>query len=578
MSAWNHDGSRVHNAVAPLAWASLDLKLIAGGGSTTHPSARTMALLKIENSAGWPYMAFRPGGAAFTTYVNQTLGHGSVVITPNSATGDAALVLVPTSATGTVEWQSQTASATEIWLVGFIEGTDSGQTVFSAAMPSTWTDLDLTQDLGAAPTGVTAEALVYLWYLRSGGTSNEIATRPNGGSSNFLGSGVLGGCSQGAPFAVADTEAYVGKTDGSGIIEHRGDTVVPNATVLLESFEETNFDDFDVEVYAAAAPPLGWQALDLSAHVGLRRSLVLIQVHLENAAPGGLQATAFQPTGDAGDYLPGSVAYPMGVACCGLDAGDRTLCLCETNASGVLNWISSGVLRDTDLRLMGAFRANDPPVISSEAPTGVAVAPDANISFTTSDDAQVIQNTIDLTLTPPGLPADPVIVNGVFQGFYTGTVVANGTNGFDVTVDPVPMIVGAWTAVAYCEDVYGASDTAPWGWTVIADPPTISNQFPTGSVLDLSSIRFTLLDDYGLYIPTLEIRAIPAAGTPLVVYTGAAFQTGWGGIVVETGVIYWTEPTRVDVTINTWPDDFEESSPRRWTLEVAITSIADVEI
>lgn len=579
MSGWVHDGNRVFNGAAPTSWTDLDLKAIAGGGSTSHPSGRTLALLKVVNGAGWSYMAFRPNGTSYDTYVNQPDGHGCCMCTPNNATSDAALVLVQTDSAGIVEWQAQANDATEIWLVGFVEATTVDLTVRSdSAMPSTWTSLDLTQDVVATPTGLSAEALVFLWVERTGGTSNYIATRPRiPGYANFLGSGVLGGCSQGEINNATEYEAYAQKTSSTGDIEIIAATVVPNTEITLASFEEDGFDNFNIEVFAAAQPPTSWTSLDLSTQVGSRRALVMLQVHHENAAPGGLQGVAFRATGDTGDYLPGNLGYPMGVACCGLDADDRTIVITETASDGTVEWISSSTARDIDIRIVGVLGENDPPVVQNWSPTGTGISPTQNIYFEVTDDTQVLQNTIDLDITlPGGSSPTSIIANGVFQAPYTGTIAANGSNGFDVTVDDIPMIVGVWDATVYCEDASSESATQNWNWTVTADAPEISNNFPTDTVLELEKIRFTITDDYGMDESTLVIRAIPSIGVPLTVYTGSAFQTGWSGYIVESGAIYGSDPTKIEIAITEFPEDFLLSSPKRWTIESTIDSIVAV--
>lgn len=362
MASWEHDGNKVFDGVAPTSWTDLDLKLIAGGGSTEHPTARTLALLKVVNSSGWPYMAFRPDGVSFDTYSNDSGGHGCVVITPNSSTGDAALVFLPTSTSGLIEWKSQTASNVEIWLVGFIEADVSDQEVFaSGALPSSWTDLDLTEDTVSAPTGLTEEALAYLWYHRTGGTKNEIATRPNGGRVNFLGTNMLGGCSQGQPTASGKYESYVMKTDSSGLIEHIAASTVPNAEVILASFIQDGFSDIDAEIFPSATPPTVWTELDISSQVGNNRALVMLEVHNSSASPGSIFTIAFRADDDTADYLPGSIAYPIGVAAVGLNADGRSMVLVETGPSGKLEWKALSTVRDVDIRIAGYMQ----PVVTT---------------------------------------------------------------------------------------------------------------------------------------------------------------------------------------------------------------------
>lgn len=463
---WVHNGSRVYNAAAPVAWADLDLKLDDAAGPTGHPSAHTLALLKVVPGAGSSYVAFRTKGSTDNTYVTVTGGHGCAVAKPDSATSDAVLIFIPTDSAGLVQWKAQAASAMEIWLVGYVEATAVDLVVrASGAMPTVWTTLDLTQDVLAAATGITGEALSYLWFERTGGSQNDWATRPaDPGYGSFLGGEVQGGSSQGGYGIVTDVEGIGQKTDTSGEIEILGVPPVSNEEIRLASFVQDVFASGDIEVYAAAPPPTSWTTLDMSAYIGSQKALVMIQVHMENSGGVGLQGVAFRTPGDASDYLPAIFTEPMGVACSSLNFDKRTIVLVEAS-SGSVEWISSSTLRDVDLRLVGVIPEN---------------------------------------LSTP-----------------------NGAN-------PSPT------------DLLLTSDT---------------------------DISFELTDSYGLDMSTLVITATPAASPPITVYTGGAWQTGWGGLISEQAPIFGSYPTKAAVRINTFSDAFVLSSPRRYTMSVAVTNI-----
>lgn len=97
--------------------------------------------------------------------------------------------------------------------------------------------------------------------------------------------------------------------------------------------------------------------------------------------------------------------------------------------------------------------------------------------------------------------------------------------------------------------------------------PYIEAVDPTGVVTGLTGgIRFRIVDDisHTLILASLVIRAVPAAGRALTVYTANAFTTGWGGVVlaVNGGQVF-------EVRLSTMPD---LASPMLWTWEVEITS------
>lgn len=576
MSTWQHDGSRVFNGTAPTAdWATLDLRSVAGGGSTTHPTARTLAVLKVLPSAAISYTGFRPDGTSYQTRIGYSDGHGCCSIaTPASR---ASIVVVPTSAAGVVEWRSFTAGVVEIWLLGYVEAEIADDIVRAdSAMPSAWTTLDLTEDTGASPTGLIGEALAFVWCERTGGTINDCATRPVTPGGAYLVSAATDGASQGRPHAVNDYEGYLQKTNNSGEIEIIAGATVPNTILTLASYEESGWTDLNTVVFATAAPPTSWADLDLSGSVGSKRSLVLLELSMDSANPGTPLRVGFRPNGDTSDYMPSSVTVPMGAAGCALDADEVTALVVETDASGVVEWQAhSAVTRDCSIRLLGALIADDPPVISSALPTGTVV-PETSISFSTADDSDQPSATIDLEVAFPGDPsATDIIINGVFQSPYTGTIVANGSNGYDVSVNAIPMPEGTYTATAYCEDDIGQSDTEVWGWTVAStqDPPALSGQEPA-SILRRSDevIRCTVTDHYGIDLSTLVITAIPCIGTPLVAYTGSAWQSGWGGAISGTGGSYGS-PTRVQISITTLHEDFLASAPKRWAIDVTADTI-----
>jgi hypothetical protein len=467
MSAWTHDGSRLFTGNSPIVWADLDLKLVDGGvGNTLHPTAHSLALLKVENSVGSPLIGFRTNGKADNTYITVNGGHGCCSLDPNSATSDAAMVLVPTDSVGKVEWIASAAVAIEVWLVGFVQATEVDLEVRAdSAMPSSWTALDLTQDVLAAATGLTGEAFAYVWIERTGGSQNDWATRPaDPGYAEFLGGFVQGGCSQGGYNNVNDVEGIAQKTDTSGEIEIISASPVTNAEIRMASFEQDGFASCDIEVFAAASPPLSWTTLDLSAYVGARRALVMLQVHYENTGS-GLVGSAFRTLGDASDYLPGINTDPMGVSCCSLYEDDRTIILAETDVAGKIEWIAANATRDIDLRLVGIIPATPPtPTGANQSPTDLLLLQDTNISF-------------------------------------------------------------------------------------------------------------DLLDDYGLDMSTLVIRAVPAASTPIIVYTGGAWQTGWNGLISEQSPVFGSNPTKAAIRITDFSDAFILSSPRRYTMEVEISNV-----
>lgn len=114
---------------------------------------------------------------------------------------------------------------------------------------------------------------------------------------------------------------------------------------------------------------------------------------------------------------------------------------------------------------------NTPPVIINGLPTGLFEQPSVDITFSVIDDrGSAVSSTLDVVIThdPGGSPTIyNVILNGVFQSGFSGTITANAFNGFDVVVDTHAAFAdGLWQADVYVEDDLGLSDTDSWQWRV----------------------------------------------------------------------------------------------------------------
>jgi hypothetical protein len=333
------------------------------------------------------------------------------------------MIIVPTNASGVLQWKAQTASAMEIWLVGYVEATSVDLIVrASGAMPTVWTALDVTQDIFAAATGLTGEALAYLWIERTGGSQNDWATRPaDPGYGGFLGGYVQGGSSQGGYNVVNDVEGIGQKTDTSGELDILGVPPVSNEEIRLASFEQDGFASGDIEVYPLAEPPTTWTTLDMSSYIGAQKALVMLQVGMEFAGA-GLQGVAFRTPGDTSDFLPGSTTDPMGVACCSLQAANRTIVIAEAS-SGSVEWISSSTLRDVEIRLVGVIPENiSTPVGANPTPTDLLLTSDTNITFELTDSYGLDMSTLVITATPAASPPITVYTGGAWQTGWSGMI------------------------------------------------------------------------------------------------------------------------------------------------------------
>ena len=114
---------------------------------------------------------------------------------------------------------------------------------------------------------------------------------------------------------------------------------------------------------------------------------------------------------------------------------------------------------------------NTPPAIFDPLPSGGEERPDVAISFKVSDERGFVdQSGLNLTIESQGGPV-AVLVAGVWQSGFSGTITPNAYHAFDVVAQPdVVLAEGSWTATATVYDQEGASDVEVWGFAVVAKP------------------------------------------------------------------------------------------------------------
>jgi hypothetical protein len=215
------------------------------------------------------------------------------------------------------------------------------------------------------------------------------------------------------------------------------------------------------------------------------------------------------------------------------------------------------------------------PKINTWGPTGATEAPDVNVYWTCTDDVQVDIQSLDMTLTPPGGGSVDVLKNGVWQGVYNGTIVANAGNGYDITMTThPPFIVGFWQVLVDCADFDPLSDQQAWSFTVTADPPTLDVYEPSGFTSSMDRIYCKISDDWGFDTSTLILEAIPPVGPALTGISGGAVQSGWAGSIIgidDPG----TGPREVLINLTSWP---ELATPQLWTFRVSCETIVETSL
>lgn len=183
------------------------------------------------------------------------------------------------------------------------------------------------------------------------------------------------------------------------------------------------------------------------------------------------------------------------------------------------------------------FRIEDvnAPTLVNESPTGSGVSQSANISFELHDDGSGVDSGT-LTVVVEG---DAAIVNGVFQPPWTGTIVANLFNGYDVTINapgsgwPSYDIIDVEISV---DDV--AANHADLGWSFSVEDvlgPRIIPVAPVAGEPEISiaaNIEIRFQDEHEVVLTSMKVYIDQGGGGFELAYEGGGspdFKPGWDG-------------------------------------------------
>ena len=486
--AWHSIGpTLILNAGAyPGGWETVDLTLDSLGNPTGLPGARVLALIAYTHGGGWAaHEAVRPqdDAADWMPLVGDGQGCCSSVPDDPGTSGIPKFMgaILPTDAAGQIGFAANAAivgAPRSLWVLGYLDWTDTwapgGTTVYGpGAMPVAMTDLDISGTIGAI------DALCFFRHQWTAGGVDRYGLRRYGDTETYVWTGgvaPLGAACVGS-LASATLRRGLCATADAGIVEHMAAAAQDGQLDLLGYAPATIAA---AEVFAAAAPPAAWgTTLDLTVDTGAAptgltgESFALLRFTLRAGAGGIMRPVACRRPGDALNYLSPfwGHSWPGGTSESGVYANDRSVVLpCSTDALGQIEWAGSaagGEQWQVELiSFVGSVAPPVPPVVTGTAPSGISVAVGAAIEFSTTDDTQVIEATIALTLQDPLGATHLAVVAGVIQAGYSGSITPVGT-GFDVSVTKDGgMAEGIWTATAYCEDGSALSDTDVWHWYV----------------------------------------------------------------------------------------------------------------
>lgn len=210
------------------------------------------------------------------------------------------------------------------------------------------------------------------------------------------------------------------------------------------------------------------------------------------------------------------------------------------------SWASSGTVsvravgQDEALTTLDQtwyFHVEDyaPPTFTANSPTGSGVAKDTTVYFETDDvgGSGVDQTSIDVVIG--GASA---IASGVIQAGFSGSIAADGSGGYDVTIDKDTDYGSVQTVgvAATAADLDGNSDTLNWSFITedYLGPQVvpISPLADAGNVPLDSNIVVQLNDETEVVLSSILIYIKSGTDPWELVYEGGGapdFKPGWDG-------------------------------------------------
>jgi len=511
-------------AAGPIAYTQLSLGAVY---------ADKLVYLKFKSDDAFRWAAVKPGVGSgadphpenWHDWIEGVCGTNE--FQPQNAS-DCAILAVTADDLGDVRWITDAGT---VWTVTLMVAQDVtlvwGGAYHTGAAPGAWTAKDVSALMGVV------DRLAWSKCMSAAVGPKSYRHRYTGDPLNV----------HAGPYESSHTAANVAQgvisLALSGVVDHQGDDTID---VYLGCYS----DDWTNTIAHGSNPihngptPIAESNLDLSPIVGAQRVVALVKIVGTTSPRNNIY---IKPEGDANTYAYGNgntvtgAAYPFG--CCGawpygFAPGYGTYQIVFTNAAGVARWGAVDAANSV-VTVLGydVIAANIGPTLTGTAPVGF-VASISHIEFTTEDiDDGVDQTTISLVLTDPAPNILNAIIGGVIQPGYSGSIVANLSGGFDIsiTVDG-GMTDGVWSAYAYCEDFTGASDDDTWGWTANA-PPVVTGTAPIGTCVSTAAIEFTTTDsDDGVDPATIHLILTD----PMLVASNAiiagVIQPGYSGSIV----------------------------------------------
>ena len=191
------------------------------------------------------------------------------------------------------------------------------------------------------------------------------------------------------------------------------------------------------------------------------------------------------------------------------------------------------------------------PTISNNLPTGTGVLRTSAITFKTEDisESGIDQSTMDVSIGG----ADAILA-GVFQAGWSGTIIANANNGYDVTINKTTDHASYASVTVNVSVDDNSSNNAALNWSFQVEDylgPLISPTAPTSGQINVATstnIVVTITDEQAVDLNTVRVLVDDGGGFVLAYEGGGspAFKPGWDG----AGSALTGGPTSYTVTID----------------------------
>lgn len=459
------------------------------------------------------YVSFRPNGNTKDYDIRSYGDRG--IYNAYVRNGYAATIDIVTDANGIVEWFATSSSATfSVYLVGWVDAfahdqSESGAGTSISFPSSSWATTDLSGIVGAND----ALALIGMDYISGTVSVYRRAIRPADDASNTfaipLGDRAAAGCVCFSQPSAAEQCTVLTPTDNSGRIEGRTTTFSANYTGYVHGYVTSGWNRVNTDVKTAYTPPTNWTDLDLSAVIGLVSAYVMLKIERSAGGSGTFQQFAVRQkdANNTYEYLLASTEENGGSALGCIDSETATYLTVATDSAGVCQLKANTAAYDVDITVIGyisSFVPPVPPTIDGEEPKDTTAAVSTDITFSTESTTSTVQSdSYDVTITDV-LGAHAVIVDGVFQPGYDGTISANGDNGHDIAITTHPAFApGTVTVDAFMEDADGETLTASWSFTV----DVLSDINPDHSLLTLPGLGYYQRSSDDLYVTEAQGKA-----------------------------------------------------------------------